>query len=84
MTHDALAAHLGRYTLTVEEAARDLGVSPTAIRQAVRAGRLPAVKILGTIKIAPEDLSKVVHYFGEVDEGAVRISAIVIAEIGLS
>jgi len=70
MSHNALATHLGRYTLTVEEAARDLGVTPTAIRQAVRAGRLPAIKVLGTIKIAPEDLSKVIHYFGDTDEGA--------------
>lgn len=39
------ASDMTRLTLTVEEAAQQLGVHPESVRRAIRKGRLPAVRI---------------------------------------
>lgn len=43
------------YTLTVAEAAERIGISPDAVRKAIRAARLSALRVDGEYRIAPND-----------------------------
>jgi excisionase family DNA binding protein len=52
-TLDLEAAH-ARYTMTVAEAAAQLGVTPGAVRQAIGAGKLPSIKKHGVHLLDPE------------------------------
>jgi excisionase family DNA binding protein len=44
--------------LTPRQAARELDVTPHAVRAAVRRGALPAVRILGRIRLRAEDVAR--------------------------
>lgn len=45
--------------MTPQQAARALDLTPTAIREAIRTGRLPATKVLGRLRLDPEVVARV-------------------------
>lgn len=49
----------GLTLLTPVQAARELGVHPSRVRQLISSGRLPASRILDRILIRPQDLDLV-------------------------
>jgi len=44
--------------LTPSQAARELDLTPAAVRAAVRRGALPAVRVLGRIRLRAEDVAR--------------------------
>lgn len=46
--------------MTPAQAARALDLTPTAIREAIRTGRLPATKVLGRLRLDPQVVARVV------------------------
>jgi len=50
-----------RLTYTIAQTAKALGVSEATIRRWIRAGQLPAVKVVGTWLIPADDLDALLH-----------------------